>query len=73
MKFVSIIERVGSYIAFQFDSHNRDMVCNGDQIWSDSNRVEVYESVDKDVIDDLIDQVENKQAFKGALRRMELI
>ncbi len=73
MKFESILERDSGWVVFKFTKHDAVDVCCGDQIWSNGQEVQIYDGADKDVIYELINQVENKTAFKGALRRMELL
>lgn len=75
MKFLQIMGRSGnsSYISFEFSDHDAGSVCVGDQIWSNGHEIEISEWVDGEDLRELIDQVENKQSFSGALRRMELI
>ena len=73
MKFKGIEKRVGSFVVFNFEKHSTDNVNCGDQIWSDGEIVEIADYVDRENLDYLINMVENKTAFKGALRRVELI
>ena len=73
MKFLRIIERTGSYISFELSEHAPSLVNLGDQIWSDGREVAIYDCIDESDLTDLLEQVENKTAFKGALRRMEVL
>jgi hypothetical protein len=72
MKFLQIMGRVwsSSYTKFEFSDHNADLVCIGDSIWSNGHELEIADYVESDDLRDLISQVDNKQAFSGALRRM---
>ena len=72
MKFLQIMGRCGngSFYSFEFEDHNTDNVCCGDQIWSDGHEVEIADYADKENLDYLISMVENRLAFKGALRRV---
>ena len=65
--------RVGnsSYIGFEFSDHDADVINLGDQIWSNGHEVEIEENIDAEDLDEIINTVSNKQAFKCALRRME--
>lgn len=67
--------RVGdsSFISFEFEDHNTDNVNFGDQIWSNGHEVEVADYADEENINYLVSLVKNKQAFKGALLRMDLL
>lgn len=73
MNFLKILGRAGnsSYIQFQFEPHDPDTVNLGDQILSNGNKVEITEDITADDLDELISMVNNKQAFKGALLRMD--
>ena len=73
MKFLKIISNSSNFAEFEFSQHEAYKVNFGDQIWSDGNRVEVYEWADIEAINDLILLVENKTAFRGALRRLDII
>lgn len=75
MKFLQIMGRLdcSSFIEFEFDYHQADEVIEGDQIWSNGHCIQIAEYVDKNLLDELIDKVSNKQSFKGALIRMELM
>lgn len=75
MKFLQVMGRSGEsgFVSFEFEDHSTDNVNCGDQIWSDGHEVEIADYVDGDNLDYLISLVENKQAFKGALRRMGFI
>ena len=73
MKFLKIISNSSNFAEFEFSQHEARKVNFGDQIWSDGNRVEVYEWANIEAINDLILLVENKTAFRGALRRLDII
>lgn len=70
MKFIKIIRENFGWTSFQMSEHNSHMVNCGNQIWSNGSTVEVAEYCDSEGLQELIDQVENKQAFRGALLRM---
>ena len=62
-----------SYISLGIENgDNSDSI--GDQVWisKDGTKMEVYESADKDVLQEAMDLFESnsKRAFKGALMRM---
>ena len=62
-----------SYISLGIENgDNSDSI--GDQVWisKDGTEMEVYESADKDVLQEAMDLFEcnSKRAFKGALMRM---
>lgn len=73
MKFLQIINLndYSGFITFEFSEHMAFGI--GDQVWSNGHEVDIYDAADSDVIEELISMVENKQAFKGALRRLEII
>ncbi|MCP4282106.1 MAG: hypothetical protein GY776_19185 [Alteromonas sp.] len=75
MKFLQIKGRCGesSFTAFEFTYHAAHEVIFGDQIWSDTHEVEIADYVSEEGLTFLISQVENKTAFKGALRRVGLL
>jgi hypothetical protein len=63
----------GSFISLGIE--NGDNIKSiGDQIWisKNGNEMKVYESADKDVLQEAMDlfEVNSKRAFKGALMRM---
>lgn len=75
MKFKSLNGWVGdsSFISIGIENgENHNSI--GDQIWisNDGTEMEVYESADKDVLQEAVDLFEgnSKRAFKGALMRM---
>ena len=74
MRFLQIMGRVGdsSFTSFEFNDHSTDNVNCGDSIWSNGHEVEIADYVEEEDLNHLISLVENKQAFKGALRRMDL-
>ena len=73
MKFIQIMGNVdnSSFTSFEFSYHSTDNVNCGDSIWSNGHEVEIADYVEKEDLNFLISQVENKMAFKGALRRMD--
>lgn len=75
MKFLSVEGQVdnSSYYRFKFSKHNKSEVCIGDLVWSDGEYVEVSDFVCKEVLNDLYSLIENNKAFKGALRRLDII
>ncbi|AUR92194.1 hypothetical protein NVP1170O_081 [Vibrio phage 1.170.O._10N.261.52.C3] len=75
MKVIKPLGQVGSssYWQFLFEKHNPSDVCLGDQLWSDGEVVEVYENISEEDLDELLNLVKNKKAFKGMLRRVEII
>lgn len=60
-----------SYYSFEFSEHESFGI--GDQVWSNGHEVEVAEWLDEDALEELLDMVDNKTSFKGALRRMEIL
>ena len=73
MKFLQVLGFAGSFARFEFEPHDAgDAVC-GDQIWSNGHEIEIADYVDEECLNELINMVSNKTAFKGALRRMEII
>lgn len=74
MKFVSAIgyQDDGSYL-FEFEQHDSGLACIGDQVWSDGKMVYIYDYASGVVIHEFAEEVENKKAFMGALRRVGLI
>ncbi len=75
MRFIRIKGRCGesSFTAFEFTRHAAHEVHFGDQIWSNGHEVEIHDDVSEEGLAYLISQVENKTAFKGALRRVGLL
>ncbi len=75
MRFIRIKGRCGesSFTAFEFTQHAAHEVIFGDQIWSNTHEVEIADYVSEEGLAYLISQVENKTAFKGALRRVGLL
>ena len=70
MEFLKIIGKVGdsSYTSFKFTPHESSQFCLGDMIWSNGSTIEISEDVDHDYLNELISEVTNYKAFKGALR-----
>ncbi len=75
MKFLQALGSIEgtSYYTFMFEQHDLTLVCCGDSIWSDGTQVQIAEWVDEDDLQDLIEQVDNSKAFKGALRRCGIL
>lgn len=75
MKFLQALGRVddSSFFSFEFEHHESYEVCIGDSIWSDGHYIEIAEYVDEDDLAELINMVQNRTAFKGALRRVGLL
>lgn len=73
LKFVGIVGREGSYIGFEFEKHETYAVNLGDIIWSDRRIIFIHETVKESELKDLIADVDNYRAFKGALIRMDLL
>ncbi len=59
-----------SFYEFEFDYHDADMVNCGDSIWSDGQCVQIADYVEQEDLQELLSLVENRKAFKGALRRV---
>lgn len=75
MKFISLEGWVedSSFISIKIEGgENHNSI--GDQVWisNDGTEMEVYESADKDVLEEAMDLFEgnSRRAFKGALMRM---
>jgi len=70
MEFLKIIGQVGdsSYTSFKFTPHESSQFCLGDMIWSNGSTIEISDWVDPEDLNELISEVKNHKAFKGALR-----
>lgn len=75
MEFKSALgfDELDESAVFMFEKHEASFACFGDQIWSDGEKVYIYDYVESDVIYELISMVSNKKAFTGAVRRSGLI
>ena len=75
MKFLQILgnDDCSSFTSFEFEDHEVYIVNVGDQIWSNGHEIQIADYVDACELDTLIEQVSNKTAFKGALRRLGFI
>lgn len=79
MKFKNIIGRIeedSSYFGFEIEGgENKNSI--GDQVWFEpgGNYLEIYELLDDDVLEELIDmfEISSKKPFRGALRRVGIL
>ncbi len=75
MKFIDCLgrDRVTRSVVIEFTRHAAHEVNFEGQIRSNTRTVEIYDYVSEEGLNFLISQVENKTAFKGALRRVGLL
>jgi hypothetical protein len=75
MKFLQIMGKVenSSFTSFEFEEHIAYEVNCGDQIWSNGQEIQIADYTERDNLEELISMVDNRQSFKGALRRLDFI
>ncbi len=70
------IEKDSSFFGFEIENGNNNNSI-GDQVWfsPEGNYMEVYESLDYDVLEDLLEcfKSESRSPLRGALRRVGIL
>lgn len=73
MKFIKKVKVNGGYHTYSFSSHEADSFIIGDQLWSNGLEIDVYESIDDDVLWCFIESVENKRDFIAQLYKDNIL